>query len=89
MLSQYNAWYNATAPLDQMTDVTEAQVLQEQGAWATAEAGTGITASETNGTVTVTNSGTGGQRPDHRARRHHGQRRGVRPGLRRRRCRTG
>ena len=57
MLSQYNAWYNTTSPLDQMTDVTEAQVLAEQGAWATASAGTGISASETNGTVTVTNSG--------------------------------
>ena len=37
MLSQYNSWYTTTAPLDQMTDVTEAQVLAEQGAWATAE----------------------------------------------------
>ena len=57
MLSQYDSWYASTAPLDQMTDVTEAQVLAEQGAWATAESGTGVTASETNGVVTVANSG--------------------------------
>jgi hypothetical protein len=57
MLSQYNTWYNTTAPLDQMTDVTEAGVLQDQSAWATAEVGTGVTATDTNGVVTVTNSG--------------------------------
>jgi Putative Ig domain len=57
MLSQYNTWYNTNSPLDQMTNVTEAQVLQEQGAWATASAGAAYSASETNGTVTVTNTG--------------------------------
>jgi hypothetical protein len=57
MLSQYNSWYNASSPLDQMTDVTEAQTLAEQSAWATAETGGNYTASETNGTVTVTNNG--------------------------------
>jgi hypothetical protein len=57
MLTQYNAWNNTNAPLVQMTDVSDAQVLQEQSAWATASAGTGISASVTNGTVTVTNSG--------------------------------
>ena len=61
MLSQYNAWYNTTGadatPLAQMTDVTEAQTLAEQSAWATAESGGNYTASVTNGTVTVTNSG--------------------------------
>jgi hypothetical protein len=57
MLSQFNAWYNTNAPLVQVTDVTEAQTLAEQGAWAKAEAGTGISATDTNGVVTVTNSG--------------------------------
>ena len=57
MLSQYNTWYNTNSPLDQMTDTTEAQVLAEQGAWATAETGGNYTASVTNGTVTVTNNG--------------------------------
>ena len=59
MLSQYNAWYNTNSPLDQMTDVAEAQVLAEQGAWATAETASTpqYTASVTNGTVTVANAG--------------------------------
>src|ERR1039457_7299959 len=57
MLSQYNSWYNANAPLAQMTDVTEAQTLAEQSAWATAETGGKYTASEQNGVVTVTNNG--------------------------------
>ena len=57
MLSQYNSWYTSAAPLDQMTDVTEAQVLAEQGAWATADAAGNFTASEQNGVVTVTNNG--------------------------------
>ncbi len=55
---QYNTWYNASStPFDQVTDTTEAQVMDEQNAWATAEAGGNYTASETNGTVTVTNNG--------------------------------
>jgi hypothetical protein len=57
MLSQYNAWYNTNSPLAQMTDVTAAQTLQQQGAWATASAGTAYSASVTNGVVTVTNTG--------------------------------
>ena len=57
MLSQYNAWFTATAPLDQMTDVSEAQVLAEQGAWAAAAANGQVTATESGGTVTITNNG--------------------------------
>jgi hypothetical protein len=58
MQNQYDSWYNASnSPFDPMTDVTEAQVLQEQSGWATAEGGGNYTASETNGTVTVTNNG--------------------------------
>jgi hypothetical protein len=57
MLSQYNGWFTSAAPLEQMTDVTEAQVLADQGAWATAETAGNYTASETDGTVTVTNNG--------------------------------
>jgi PKD repeat protein len=57
MLSQYNSWFNSTAPLVQMTDTAEAPILQEQGAWTKAEGGTGISASITNGVVTVANSG--------------------------------
>jgi hypothetical protein len=55
MLSQYNAWY--AAPLAPVTDVTDAQVLAEQGAWATADKGGQVTATEQNGVVTVTNNG--------------------------------
>ena len=42
MQNQYNAW---STPLrsSQMTDVTEAQTLQKQSAWATAEHGAGTT----------------------------------------------
>jgi hypothetical protein len=59
MLSQYNSWYNSTAPLTQMTDVSEAGVLQEQGAWAVVDnvASPQYTASVTGGVVTVTNAG--------------------------------
>src|SRR5664280_339346 len=52
MLSQYDAW--TTTPLVQMTDVTEANVLAEQSAWA--KAAGSVTATETNGVVTVTNA---------------------------------
>jgi hypothetical protein len=57
MLSFYNTWYTPAAPLDPMTDVTAAQVLADQGAWATAESGTGVTATVQGGVVTVSNSG--------------------------------
>jgi Putative Ig domain len=57
MLSFYNTWYNTTAPLDPMTDVTAAQVLADQAGWTTAESGSGVTATVSNGVVTVANSG--------------------------------
>ena len=56
MTSQYGTYYNASAPLTQMTDVTSAQTLTQQGAWTTASAGGQVTASETNGVVTVANA---------------------------------
>jgi len=58
MLNQYQGYYNANAPLTQMTDVTSAQALNQQSAWATALTGGTVTASDTNGVVTVTNGGT-------------------------------
>jgi len=59
MQTLYNSYENANAPLDQMTDVTEAQVLAQQSAWATADAANSVTATldEATGAVTVTNSG--------------------------------
>ena len=56
MLSQYNSWY--TAPIVQMTDVSEASTLAEQAAWATAVGNNSVSATDTNGMVTVTNNGT-------------------------------
>jgi hypothetical protein len=54
MLSQYDSWTNM--PLVQMTDTSEAQVLGEQAAWATA-LGTGkVVATEQNGVITVSNT---------------------------------
>ncbi len=55
MLALYNSWY--TAPLSQMTDVSEAQVLANQAAWAQAGSAGSVSASKTNGVVTITNSG--------------------------------
>ncbi len=59
MESLYTSYENATAPLDQMTDVSEAQVLAQQAAWAKADTGNSVTATldESTGAVTVTNSG--------------------------------
>ena len=57
MLSQYNTYYNASAPVTQMTDITSASTLKQQGAWATASAAGGVSASVTNGVVTVANTG--------------------------------
>ena len=56
MLAQYNAWTSTAAPLVQMTDTTEAQVLGQQSAWAAAQTAGSVKASETNGVVTVTNA---------------------------------
>jgi hypothetical protein len=54
MQSQYSSW--TSMPLVPMTDTTEAQVLGEQAAWATA-LGTGkVTASEQNGVISVVNT---------------------------------
>jgi hypothetical protein len=54
MLSQYNSW--TSTPLVQVNDATDASTLQLQSAWATAGATNKVTASETNGVVTVTNT---------------------------------
>src|SRR5664280_1525031 len=56
MLTQYDAWTSAAAPLVQMTDVTEAQVLGQQSAWAAAQTAGSVKATETNGVVTVPNA---------------------------------
>ena len=59
MQSLYNSYESASAPLAPTTDVTEAQTLAQQSAWATADAANTVTATlnEATGAVTVTNSG--------------------------------
>jgi hypothetical protein len=57
LLAEYNANFNTTTtPYEQLTEGAIAQVLAEQAAWG--DGVSGVTASETNGTVTVANSGT-------------------------------
>ncbi|HJP77596.1 MAG TPA: Ig domain-containing protein [Pseudonocardiaceae bacterium] len=56
MLNQYNSWY--TAPLQQITDASESQTLAEQSAWASTSSAGSVTATEQNGNVTITDSGT-------------------------------
>ena len=60
MESLYTSYENTSAPLDQTTDVTEAQILAQQSAWAAADTANTVTATldEATGVVTVTNSGT-------------------------------
>jgi hypothetical protein len=54
MQSQYNTWTNT--PLIQMTDTSEAGVLGQQAAWATALGTGNVGATETNGVISVTNT---------------------------------
>ncbi|MDH6109639.1 hypothetical protein P3T36_000410 [Kitasatospora sp. MAP12-15] len=54
MQAQYASWY--TAPLTQMTDASQSQVLAESAAWTAAKNAGTVTASVQNGAVVVTNS---------------------------------
>ncbi|MGO9874600.1 MAG: fibronectin type III domain-containing protein [Acidimicrobiia bacterium] len=64
LLAEYHADFNATAPYEQLTLGAIATVLADQTAWATTQpAGTAttsntVTASETGGNITITNTGT-------------------------------
>ena len=89
MLSQYNAWYTSSAPLDQLTDVTSAQVLARPGRLGRRPGRRPVHRHRPNGTVTITNNGAAGRHPGHRPGRHHSQRHGVRPALRRHPVRLG
>ena len=57
MLAQYNTWYNANAPLDPDDRRHRGPGADEQGAWAAAAGH--VSASVTNGVVTITNGGSG------------------------------
>ena len=59
MLSQYDSWYTSATPISQVTDSTESQILGEQSGWAAAQTSGTVNATELNGVVTVTNTGTG------------------------------
>ncbi|MGO9874514.1 MAG: fibronectin type III domain-containing protein [Acidimicrobiia bacterium] len=64
LLAEYHADFNGTAPYVQLTEGAIAAVLADQTAWATTQpAGTAstsntVTASETGGNITITNTGT-------------------------------
>ena len=63
ILGQYNSWYTAAAPFVVTTDATQpnstsqATVIAEQAAWAKAEAAGTVSATESGGQITVTNTG--------------------------------
>ena len=62
LLAEYDADFNtATTPYEQLTEGAIANVLADQAAWPAASAD--VTASETNGVVTVANSGTAANIP--------------------------
>jgi hypothetical protein len=57
MLAQYQSYENTSAPLYQTTDSSEANILSLQSAWSAAQAAGTVKATEQNGTVTITNTG--------------------------------
>ena len=57
LLAEYNADFNTTTtPYEQLTEGQIATILADQSAWG--DGTSGVSATETNGTVTVSNSGT-------------------------------
>jgi hypothetical protein len=57
LLAEYNADFSPATPYVQLTEGAIGTVLAEQAAWG--DGVSGVTATEQNGTVTVTNSGSG------------------------------
>jgi hypothetical protein len=58
LLAEYDSYFSSLTPYQQLTLGAIGDVLGEQTAWSAAEAAGSVTASETNGAVTVTNAGT-------------------------------
>ncbi|QMU73013.1 Ig domain-containing protein [Streptacidiphilus sp. P02-A3a] len=58
LLAEYHSYFSALTPYQQPTLGAIGQVLAEQTAWSAALAAGSVTASETDGAVTVANSGT-------------------------------
>ncbi|HTT90949.1 MAG TPA: hypothetical protein VMF65_15450 [Acidimicrobiales bacterium] len=60
LLSEYHSYFSAATPYEQLTEGQIASVLANQAAWSPALTGTSptVTATDTGGVVTLTNSGT-------------------------------
>ena len=58
LLADYNSYFSSATPYQQLTLGAIGDVLGEQTAWSAAQSAGSVTASETNGAVTIANSGT-------------------------------
>ena len=59
LISEYQSYFNAATPYEQLTLGGIGNVLADQTAWTAAQTAGTVKATEQNGVVTVTNSGTG------------------------------
>ncbi len=59
LISEYDSYFTADTPYQQLTLGGIGQVLADQTAWSAAETAGTVKATEENGVVTVTNTGTG------------------------------
>jgi hypothetical protein len=59
LLSEYHTYFTADTPYEQLTLGAIGTTLTEQTAWTAAQTAGSVTATELNGVVTVTNTGTG------------------------------
>ena len=61
LIAEYDSYFNASTPYEQLTLGGIGDTLADQTAWASVLAGSSptVTASETNGVVTIANAGTG------------------------------
>ena len=61
LIAEYDSYFNASTPYEQLTLGGIGDTLADQTAWASVLAGSSptVTASETNGVVTIANTGTG------------------------------
>ena len=59
LISEYDSYFTAATPYQQLTLGGVGQVLADQTAWSAAQTAGSVTATEQNGVVTVKNTGTG------------------------------
>jgi hypothetical protein len=57
LLAEYKSYFNANTPFEQPTLGGIGAILAEQSAWSTAQSGNSVTASETNGVISIGNTG--------------------------------